>query len=110
MPPPVPATPLKNSNRPANVSSTQSECFLHETAMNIEINVRLYGSLKKYAPGDQTDFMLVLEPGTTLGDVLCKLSIPEDSHVALVNGRRIANDVQFENGITLVLFPPVSGG
>ena len=78
--------------------------------MNIEINVRLYGSLKKYAPGDQTDFMLVLEPGTTLGDVLCKLSIPEDSHVALVNGRRIANDVQFENGITLVLFPPVSGG
>jgi sulfur carrier protein ThiS len=78
--------------------------------MNIEINVRLYGALKKYAPGDQTDFMLVLEPGTTLGDVLCKLSIPEDSHVALVNGRRIANDVQFENGVTLVLFPPVSGG
>ena len=78
--------------------------------MNIEINVRLYGALKKYAPGEQTDFMLVLEPGTTLGDVLCKLSIPEDSHVALVNGRRIANDVQFENGVTLVLFPPVSGG
>jgi molybdopterin converting factor small subunit len=78
--------------------------------MNIEINVRLYGALKKYAPGDQTDFMLVLEPGTTLGDVLCKLSIPEDSHVALVSGRRIANDVQFENGATLVLFPPVSGG
>jgi sulfur carrier protein ThiS len=54
--------------------------------------------------------MLVLEPGATLGDVLGKLSIPEDAHVALVNGRRIANDVQFENGATLFLFPPVSGG
>jgi len=78
--------------------------------MNIEINVRLYGAFKNHAPGDQTDFMLVLEPGATLGDVLGKLSIPEDAHVALVNGRRIAHDVQFENGVTLVLFPPVSGG
>jgi molybdopterin converting factor small subunit len=78
--------------------------------MNIEINVRLYGEFKKHAPGDQTDFMLLLEPGTTLGDVLCKLSIPQGYHVALVNGRRVANDVRFENGVTLVLFPPVSGG
>jgi len=54
--------------------------------------------------------MLVLEPGATLGDVLGKLSIPGDAHVALVIGRRIANDIQFENGVTLVLFPPVSGG
>ena len=108
MPPPV--TPLKNSNGPANVSSTQSEGFLHETAMNIDINVRLYGEFKKHAPGEQADFMLELEPGATLGDVLGNLSIPEDAHVALVNGRRIANDFQFENGVTLVLFPPVSGG
>ena len=78
--------------------------------MNIEINVRLYGAFKKHAPDDQTDFMMVLEPGATLGDVLGKLLIPEDARVALVNGRRIANDVQFENGVTLVLFPPVSGG
>jgi molybdopterin converting factor small subunit len=78
--------------------------------MNIEINVRLYGEFKKHAPGDQTDFMLVLEPGAILGDVLGKLAIPEDAHVALVNGRRIADDFQFENGVTLVLFPPVSGG
>ena len=78
--------------------------------MNIEINVKLYGAFKKHAPGDQTDFILVLEPGATLGDVLGKLSIPGDAHVALVIGRRIANDIQFENGVTLVLFPPVSGG
>ena len=78
--------------------------------MNIEINVRLFGAFKKHAPGDQTDFMLVLEPGATLGDVLSKLSIPENAHVALVNGRRIAHYAQFESGDTLVLFPPVSGG
>jgi molybdopterin converting factor small subunit len=83
---------------------------LDEKAMNIEINVKLHGAFKKHAPDDQTDFMLLLEPGATLGDVLGKLSIPEDAHVALVNGRRIANDVQFENGATLVLFPPLSGG
>ena len=78
--------------------------------MKIEINVRLFGEFKKHAPGDQTDFMLALEPGATLGDVLGKLSIPENAHVALVNGRRIAHDVQFESGDTLVLFPPLSGG
>ena len=78
--------------------------------MNIEINVRLYGAFKKHAPDDRTDFTLLLEPWATLGDVLGKLSIPQDSHVALVNGRRVANDVQFENGATLVIFPSVSGG
>ena len=78
--------------------------------MNIEINVSLYGEFKKHAPDHRTDFTLLLEPDTTLGDVLGKLSIPEDAHVALINGRRITNDGQFENGATLVLFPIVSGG
>lgn len=76
----------------------------------MQINVKLYGELKNYAPNDQTDFILKIEPGATLKDVLNMLSIPIDSHVSLIKGRRVANDVKLKKGDTLVLFPPVSGG
>lgn len=76
----------------------------------MQIDVKLYGDLKKYAPGDQTDFVLTLDPGATLQDVLKRLSIPNEHHVSLINGRRAAKETRFEGGDTLVLFPPISGG
>jgi molybdopterin converting factor small subunit len=76
----------------------------------MRIDVKLYGDLKKYAPGDQTNFVLTLPPGATLGDVLKMLSIPKDRHVSLINGRRATQSVRFEGGDTLVVFPAISGG
>lgn len=81
-----------------------------ETVVALAINIKLYGECKKHAPGDQTDFTLRLEPGATLSDVLHQLSIPQDSYVSLVNGRRAAQNVTLTEGDTLVVFPPVSGG
>ena len=76
----------------------------------MRIEVKLYGDLKKCAPGDKTRFVLELAPGAALGEVLEILSIPRDRHVALINGRQAEAATPFEAGDTLVLFPPVSGG
>lgn len=76
----------------------------------MRITVKLYGDLKRQAPGDRTDFELNLDPGATIGDVLRMLSIPEDHCVSLVNGQRAFQASRFENDDTLVLFPPVCGG
>ena len=76
----------------------------------MQIHVKLYGDLKKYAPGEQTDFVLTLEPGATLGDALKMVSIPMDRYVSLINGRRATTEDRIEGGDILVLFPPVSGG
>ena len=76
----------------------------------MQIVVKLYGDLKKHAPGDQTDFRLTISPGETVRDLLLTLSIPKNNHVSLINGRRATPDTPFKNGDTIVLFPPVYGG
>ncbi len=76
----------------------------------MDIHVKLYSSLKKYAPGDQSEFELTLEPGTTITDIHNLLQIPEGDHVALVNGRRSDLNSELTNGDTLVFLPPISGG
>ena len=76
----------------------------------MRITVKLYGDLKRNAPGDRTEFELTLDPGATVGDVLRMLSIPKDHHVSLINGQRAFPGSCFESDDTLVLFPPVYGG
>lgn len=82
---------------------------LLDTTM-MRINVKLYGELKKYAPGDQNSFELAIETEATIADVLKILSIPTDHHISLINGRRATQEARFEDGDMLVLFPPISGG
>jgi molybdopterin converting factor small subunit len=76
----------------------------------MQIDVKLYGDLKQFVPGGQTDFVLTLNSGATLGDVLKMVSIPMDRCVSLINGRRATIEAPIEDGDILVLFPPVSGG
>ena len=76
----------------------------------MQIDVKLYGDIKKFAPGGQTNFVLTLNSGATLGDVLKMVSIPMDRCVSLINGRRTTIEAPIADGDTLVLFPPISGG
>ena len=76
----------------------------------MQIDVKLYGDLKKFAHGEQTDFVLTLNSGATLGDVLKMVSIPMDRCVSLINGRRATTEAVIADGDLLVLFPPISGG
>jgi molybdopterin converting factor small subunit len=76
----------------------------------MQIFVKLYGDLKRHAPGGQPHFTLNLDPGATLKDVRRMLAIPKGHHVSLINGRRSSPDAPVADGDTLVLLPPVSGG
>ena len=76
----------------------------------MQIFVKLYGELKRHAPGDQSQFALRLEPGTCLEDIQRLLAVPGDRHIALINGRRSTADATFDDGDTLVLLPLISGG
>jgi molybdopterin converting factor small subunit len=74
------------------------------------INIKLYGDMKKYAPGDQNEFELLIDPGATFQDILNQFSIQGKGYVSLVNGRRIDQTYRFNDKDTLVLFPEISGG
>jgi molybdopterin converting factor small subunit len=76
----------------------------------MRIVVKLYGDLKMHAPGDRNQFALTVTRGTTLGDIHEMLAIPEHAHVSLINGRRAHQKSRFEEGDTLVMFPPLAGG
>ena len=76
----------------------------------MQIEVKIYGDVKRYAPGEQTRFHLTLKPGATLEDALCELAIPGDRCTALLNGRRADDDVQLKDGDILVFIPFLSGG
>jgi molybdopterin converting factor small subunit len=76
----------------------------------MRIEVKLYGELKRYTPGDHSQFSLSLEPGATLGHVRRMLSMPKGNHVSLINGRRPDQDVKLADGDTLVFMPLIAGG
>lgn len=76
----------------------------------MRIHVKLYGNLKKYAPGDRSEFELNLEPGTTIADIHNLLQILGGDHVPLINGCRSDLQTKLKNGDTLVFLPPISGG
>ncbi len=77
---------------------------------NMRINVKLYGGMKRHAPGKNNEFEMRLKPGDTLADAMNRLSVSEGHYVSLINGKRAIPSTVFKNGDTLVLFPPVSGG
>jgi sulfur carrier protein ThiS len=76
----------------------------------MRIVVKLYGDLKMHAPGDRNQFRLTIPQETTLKDIHAMLAIREHAHVSLINGRRAHPDSRFEEGDTLVMFPPLAGG
>jgi molybdopterin converting factor small subunit len=81
----------------------------------IQVQVKLYGglgkyALGKYAPGERAQFVLTLRSGATLGDVIDRCSLPSDTFVALINGRRAERDTLLDADDILVFFPPISGG
>ncbi len=78
---------------------------------SMEVNVKLYSEMKRFAPGKQTDFWLTFASGATVGDVLKRLKIPSTiQRVVLLNGKRTNELTILDEQSTLVLFPPISGG
>lgn len=80
------------------------------TDQTVEITIKLYGDAVKFAPGENSQFSLMIEPGASLRNVLNQIKIPASGHVVLVDGRRVGSTYCFHHGDTMVLFPALCGG
>ena len=77
----------------------------------MQITVKLFANLRKYAPGDENVFTMAVDPEATIDSLLKQLRIPAGvDRVILINGRRGKEERTLADGDTLTLFPPMTGG
>jgi molybdopterin synthase sulfur carrier subunit len=77
----------------------------------MKIEVRLFATLRQYAPGGRDPSVFELAEGSRVAQVLEGLSIPKDAaKVILVNGRQSDEGHLLHGGDRIVIFPPVAGG
>jgi molybdopterin synthase sulfur carrier subunit len=79
--------------------------------MNLEI--KLFANFREFLPPGTEKYTcwLELEEGTTIGQVLEKLKIPDDiPMITLVNGLHRTFEDRLQPGDVLSVFPPVAGG
>ncbi len=79
----------------------------------IEVEVRLYATLRRYSPQTGVGEPLILQvpEGTCLADLLTCLGLPKSEvKTAFVNNRQQDDNYRLRNGDQVALFPPVAGG
>ena len=79
----------------------------------MEIEVRLFATLRDYLPRGSSQFSckLQVKSNDTVGDVLKKLNVPDDTpKIVLVNGVHSTLERVLKRGDVLSVFPPVAGG
>ena len=76
----------------------------------MKIKVKVYATLRKYI-GDKSSTELEVDEGTTVGQVLAELKIPEDQVAfVFVNSVHKELDYALAQGDDLGVFPPIAGG
>ncbi len=74
----------------------------------MKITVKLFATLRDY--GENISEIEVSENAIPL-DVIKVMSIPaEEVSIIMINGKRLMESVQLNEGDVLALFPPVGGG
>jgi sulfur carrier protein len=79
----------------------------------MEIEVKLFATLRDYLPKGSGRFSCKMEVGgsTRVQDVLSRLKIPEEiPKIILVNGVHGKKEQILKDGDILSIFPPVAGG
>jgi molybdopterin converting factor small subunit len=77
----------------------------------MEIEVKLFATLKKYLPKGSNSIKMDLEDDTTVSDIIEKLNIPPDlPKIILINGVHKKREDVLKNGDVLSIFPPLAGG
>ncbi len=75
------------------------------------VEVRLYSTLRRCAPGGKSPVTVELPEGATVAGVLATLAVPpEVERVILVNGAHATEATPLGDGDAVTLFPPVAGG
>ena len=79
----------------------------------MELEVKLFANFQEYLPlgSEKYSCRLELEEGTTIGQVVGKLKIPDSvPMITLVNGIHRTFEDRLDPGDVLSIFPPVAGG
>jgi molybdopterin converting factor small subunit len=79
----------------------------------INVEVRLYATLRKYYPkSNKSESLKVsLKKGVTLQHIYDRLNISiEDVKIVMVNGRAQNHGYALSDGDRIAIFPPVAGG
>ncbi len=79
----------------------------------MEIEVKLFATLRDYLPKGSTRFSCKVEIDgqTRIQDILTKLKLPEElPKIILVNGIHGKRDQVLKEGDVVSIFPPVAGG
>jgi molybdopterin converting factor small subunit len=79
----------------------------------MQIEVKLFATLRDYLPKDSDRFSCKMEidENTQVKDIMKKLKIPEEMpKIILVNGVHGKQDQTLKEGDVLSIFPPVAGG
>ncbi|WP_021167664.1 ThiS family protein [Sporomusa ovata DSM 2662] len=76
------------------------------------LEVRLYATLRRYAPSSPNGVIMVDIPeGMTVLDLVKKIEIdPTEIHLIMINGIGCELEKLLTNGDRVALFPPVGGG
>ncbi len=74
----------------------------------MQIEVRLFASLRKYADDKSR---IEMEDGTDVSAFMERIGVPPDEvAIILVNGRHAVQDQVLQDGQAVSLFPPIAGG
>lgn len=79
----------------------------------IEVEVRLYATLRRYGPERDIGEPMILQipEGARLSDLLLRLGVPQNEvKTAFVNNRQQDEVYRLHDGDRVAFFPPVAGG
>jgi len=81
----------------------------------VRIELALFASLEPYLPeGDpgsgRRARLIDLPDGTTVGEVVARLGLPDQPRVCFIDGRGVPETAVVPAGSRLAIFPPVAGG
>jgi sulfur carrier protein ThiS len=81
----------------------------------LRIELALFASLEQYLPDGESGSgrrtrIIDLPDGTTVGEVVARLGLPDDPRVVFIDGRGSEEDAHLREGVRLAIFPPVAGG
>jgi molybdopterin converting factor small subunit len=75
------------------------------------VQLKLFGGLQKYLPGEEMPHVAEVPHGATIADVLRTFRIPEEKpRILFVNGRHARPEHVLQENDVLAVFPPVAGG
>jgi sulfur carrier protein ThiS len=81
----------------------------------VRIELALFASLEDFLPeGEQGSGrrtrMIDLPDGTTVGEVVARLGLPDQPRVCFIDGRGVDETAPLHDRARLAVFPPVAGG